>query len=170
VEPVNGRDVPVTGLSAMAYDALGDGRENDRLAVHAVDGVVDGEVWRSECYAGTFAVVGKKGVGLMVQADRVLTMTRLELFTTHGGWQADVYASDRPASDLRTAPLEAWGTPVAGLDGATARLAVELPPTRARTLMVFFTSIADVPPDDCFGERPGSRRIEVAEARLFAAP
>jgi len=158
----------VEGLVATAFDPFGDGEENDELATFLVDGQRTGSAWRTECYVGDFADIPKAGVGFVLDAGRRRSFNSLELITRQAGWRAAVYVRpDLP--DARGArDLAAWGTPAAVIDAATPVVQTTFPATDGRVMVVFFTSIAAVPVDDCFGERANSHRVEVLEAILRA--
>jgi len=161
----HGRPLEVT---ATIYDAYGDGDENDDLVALAVDGeVTDGRSWRTECYRSDFPAAGKPGVGLVLTTATPVDFTGLDLLTAQPGWTATLYVSAATGDRLRTDDLAAWGPPIVRLTGERPDVEITFPPRSGRAILLLFDSLAGVPADDCFGERPGSRRIEVIEARPF---
>ena len=151
---------------AAAYDLYGDGDENDDLVAFAVDGITsDGRSWRTECYRSDFPDVGKPGVGLILSATGPADFVGFDLVTAQPGWTASLYVGTGTGDGLRKADLATWGRPVVELVGERPEIEVTFPVQAGRAVLLLFDSLAGVPPDDCFGERPGSRRIEVIEAR-----
>ena len=157
----------LSGLTASVYDPIrGDG-ENDELARWAVDGVTTGtDVWRTDCYPGDISDMSKPGVGLVLEAAQPVAFEAITVFTLRGGWRAQIYTSQSPASELRDRDLAAWGEVVARLDADEPDVSVDLAHAQGRTLMVLFTSVAGVAADGCFGEVQNSHRVDVIEIRI----
>lgn len=77
--------VRLTAVGAL--DPEGDDRENDELATLAVDGDVT-TAWRTERYSSFF----KTGVGLVLDAGRMVKITRVELVSATPGFVAEIRA------------------------------------------------------------------------------
>ena len=82
---------------AGAYDPFGDGREHDDEASLATDGDPS-TYWRTERYHAGFADIGKKGVGLVLDARRPVTLHQLGIATDTPGFNAVVRAGNTPTS------------------------------------------------------------------------
>lgn len=152
--------------AADAFDPQGDNRtENNDRAPLAIDGD-PATIWRTECYLNPFS---KDGVGLILNLAGPAKLSRLEVDAGTGGWSADIYVADN--HDLT---LASWGQPVASHSTfePQANAVFELSGATGSQVLVWITSIQGVPLDGCFGDKPSSRRLEIAEARLFgsAAP
>lgn len=85
--------------SAQAFDPQGDGKENNQLAVLAVDGDAS-TAWRTEGYNPPGFTGDKKGVGLLLKlSDR----TEIDSITVEGsqnGWSAKVFVLDPDPPEL----------------------------------------------------------------------
>jgi hypothetical protein len=77
------RRIRLTAVGAL--DPEGDNRENDELAVLAVDGD-EATAWRTERYTSFF----KTGVGLVLDAGRPVAMKRVRLQTATPGFTAEI--------------------------------------------------------------------------------
>jgi hypothetical protein len=80
-----------------AYDPFGDGSEHGEDASKAADGVA-GTFWRTERYRAGFAEIGKKGVGLVLDAGRPVTLHQLGLVTDTPGFAAAIRAGNSASS------------------------------------------------------------------------
>jgi hypothetical protein len=80
-----------------AYDPFGDGSEHADDAPKATDGVTS-TYWRTEKYRASFAKIGKKGVGLVLDAGRPVRLHELGIVTDTPGFVAVVRAGDTTAS------------------------------------------------------------------------
>jgi hypothetical protein len=80
-----------------AFDPFGDGREHDADARLATDRAAS-TFWTTEHYRADLSTIGKKGVGLVLDAGRPVTLHELGIVTDTPGFAAVVRASDNPAS------------------------------------------------------------------------
>jgi hypothetical protein len=87
--------VELTG--AGAYDPDGDQHENDDLAPLAVDGDPS-TFWKTEHYRHAFT---KKGVGLLLDAGRRTTFSRVFVGTDSAGSSAEILLGDSPSGPFR---------------------------------------------------------------------
>ena len=86
-------EVRLAGGAASDYDPEGDNRESPEQARNAIDGVRSTN-WDTESYEGGFAGSDKSGVGLYVDAGRLIGARGLALVTGTPGFKAAVYASE----------------------------------------------------------------------------
>src|SRR5205814_466109 len=82
--PPRARAVKLTAVGA--FDPEGDGHENDDLATQAVDGD-PATFWNTEHYTHGFF---KKGVGLVLDAGRPRTITKVIVSTDSAGSRAQI--------------------------------------------------------------------------------
>jgi len=87
-KPVPPKPKPVHLTAVAAYDPEGDGHEKDELIRLASDGDV-ATAWTTETYSSWG---WKKGVGLVLDAGRPVTLTRLVVVTDEPGWRAQIRA------------------------------------------------------------------------------
>jgi hypothetical protein len=162
-----GRGEALSGITAYSYDPFADNEENDYLLGFALDGqrgADTADVWRSDCYFQD--PLPKAGFGLILEAPGSGNLAAVELITRNAGWRAEVYVSEAGASSLRTQPLESWGPIRARIDADTPTVSASLGDIEGRSVLVFFTSLADVPLQPCFSEGP-TYRVDVIEAALY---
>jgi hypothetical protein len=100
---------PVKLTGAGAYDPEGDHHENDALAPLAVDGN-PATVWKTEHYHS----FTKKGVGLLLDAGRRRTLSRVLVGTDSAGSSAQIELGDKPAGPFHAV------SPDRPLSGTTA--------------------------------------------------
>lgn len=163
------RTTVLARLTASTYDVYGDREENDELIQYAVDDQADRtKFWRTECYQSEFSEIPKPGVGLIIDTGKPVDLVGLTLLTPQTGWIADIYTSSRPSRDLTTITLEGWGPPLTSLASSTSSTQSIFEATPAQSILIFFTSLTNVEPDNCFGGRPNSRHIDLIEATVFA--
>jgi len=88
-----GGAVHLSGVTA--FDPYGDppGQEHNAAAPNATDRSAD-TYWETENYHSSFAAIGKKGVGLVLDAGREVQLHRLGIATSTPGFVADVRAGD----------------------------------------------------------------------------
>jgi serine/threonine protein kinase len=79
--------------AASDYDPEGDNSESPDAAQYAIDGSLSTN-WDTESYQGGFAGSGKSGVGLYVDAGRLIAARGLALVSGTPGFKAAVYASE----------------------------------------------------------------------------
>jgi hypothetical protein len=87
-------------LSAVtAYDPYGSppGQEHNAEAHFATDGKA-GTYWETERYYATFAEIGKRGVGLVLDAKAPVQLHELGIATATPGFTAVIRAGDLPGS------------------------------------------------------------------------
>lgn len=90
-------------LSAVgAYDPEGDGHENDDLATQAVDGD-PATFWKTEHYTHGFF---KKGVGLVLDAGRPRTISKVIVSTDSAGSRALIQVGRNPNGPFRPVSAE----------------------------------------------------------------
>jgi tRNA A-37 threonylcarbamoyl transferase component Bud32 len=92
--------VPLHGVTA--YDPYGDGHEHDADVSKATDHNA-GTYWETETYRSTFAALGKKGVGLVLDAGSAMRLRELGIATATPGFQAEIEAGDSAAGPFNDA-------------------------------------------------------------------
>ena len=102
-------DVRLGGNAASDYDPEGDNRESPDAAQNAIDG--NGSThWDTETYQGGFEGSDKSGVGLYVDAGRLITGRGLTIVTATPGFTAAVYGSETVPAGIggwtRLSPVE----------------------------------------------------------------
>jgi hypothetical protein len=93
-------EVRLGGDAASDYDPEGDNSESPEAARLAIDGVRSSN-WDTESYQGGFAGSDKSGVGLYVDAGRLIAGRGLALVTGTPGFKAAVYASETVPANLK---------------------------------------------------------------------
>jgi hypothetical protein len=93
-------EVRLGGGAANDYDPEGDNRESPEAARNAIDGIRSTN-WDTESYQGGFAGSNKSGVGLYVDAGRLMSARALALVTATPGFKAAVYASETVPLNLK---------------------------------------------------------------------
>jgi eukaryotic-like serine/threonine-protein kinase len=162
--------VALAEVDPYSYDPFAGDGENDDLLQFAVDedkALDSVDVWRSDCYLDNDPLP-KPGFGLILDALDTTSLAGLELITRNAGWQAEVYVSDAAGSALRAQPLEDLGPPRARIDADSPTVKASLEGIEGRSVLVFFTSLAGIPPQDCFGQGQ-TYRLEVIEAVLYSS-
>jgi serine/threonine protein kinase len=112
----------LVGLQADdAFDpGSGDGESDDKVPL-AVDGKAN-TAWVTEWYPGRdFKQNRKTGVGIIVKADNATKLAHLDVKTPGRDWSAQVYVSNRKASDL-----SGWGEPAGQVTGASGDTQIDL--------------------------------------------
>ena len=128
VKPASGPPARRIRLTAVgALDPEGDNRENDELAVLAVDGDT-ATAWRTERYTSFF----KTGVGLVLDAGRPVVMKRVRLQTDTPGFTAEIRAGS-----AREGPFHPLASPRLIQETTTIPLRAQ----RARYLVVWVTKL-----------------------------
>ena len=102
-------DVRLGGNAASDYDPEGDNRESPDAPQNAIDG--NGSThWDTETYQGGFEGSDKSGVGLYVDAGRLITGRGLTIVTATPGFRAAVYGSETVPAGIggwtRLSPVE----------------------------------------------------------------
>jgi hypothetical protein len=102
-------DVRLARDAASDYDPEGDNTESPDAAHNAIDGNRSTD-WSTETYQGGFEGSNKSGVGLYVDAGRMVAARGLTLVTATPGFKAAVYGSEtvpaRLAGWTRVSPVE----------------------------------------------------------------
>jgi eukaryotic-like serine/threonine-protein kinase len=85
--------------AVTAYDPYGKppGQENNADAHYATDGLAR-TFWETEQYYATFAEIGKRGVGLVLDAKHPVQLHQLGIATATPGFTAVIRAGDSPGS------------------------------------------------------------------------
>ena len=86
-------EVRLAGNAASDYDPEGDNSESPEATRLAIDGIRSTN-WDTESYQGGFAGSHKSGVGLYVDAGKVIAARALALVTATPGFKAAVYGSE----------------------------------------------------------------------------
>jgi putative peptidoglycan lipid II flippase len=152
-EPADGAGTPpapsqiVRAASVSVIDPFGDGDELSSNAILASDGD-PATAWRSENYFD--GVLGKPGVGVVLDLGRTRDVIELRLSTPNPGYELHVAVGDDPE-----ALVDAIGPPIT----AAERTRVPLEGT-GRYVLVWITSV--VPTDD-------GNRAEIGEAAVVLA-
>jgi serine/threonine-protein kinase len=84
-----GAQIHLAGVGA--YDPFGDGHEHDAQAGLATDGNLS-TGWRTESYHASLEAIGKKGVGLVLDAGRDVQLHHLGLSSPTPGFTAEIRA------------------------------------------------------------------------------
>src|SRR5215218_4460235 len=92
--------VRLSGNAASDYDPEGDNKESDDATRNAIDGN-RGTNWNTETYQGGFEGSDKSGVGIYVDAGKLLKARGLTLVTATPGFTAAVYGSETVPAKLR---------------------------------------------------------------------
>jgi eukaryotic-like serine/threonine-protein kinase len=102
---------PVHLSAVTAWDPYGDGHEHDGDAHRATDGDPS-TYWETETYRASFAAIGKKGVGLVLDAGRSRQLHQLGFTTSTPGLTAEIRAGDSQTGpfDAVVAPARTVGT------------------------------------------------------------
>jgi serine/threonine-protein kinase len=138
-KPAGLSEVRLAGGAASDYDPEGDNRESPGDTRNAIDGNPT-TIWSTETYQGGFEGNNKSGVGLYVDAGRLIAGRGLTLATSTPGFKAAVYASE-------TVPPELSGwtrvSPVATVkEDHTFRLR-----TSGRSYRYYLLWISELPPE-----------------------
>jgi len=126
--PVHQASIPISLAGVGAYDPQGDGTENDAQAVLATDGN-GATAWKSERYNASFT---KSGVGLVLDAGRIVKATHVTVTTESPGYTAEIQVGDAAKGPFVT---------VSGAKVTTPSTTFALRPQSARYLVVWITSI-----------------------------
>ncbi|HEY3962302.1 MAG TPA: protein kinase [Gaiellaceae bacterium] len=126
--------MPLHGVTA--YDPFGDGHEHDADAPKATDQSA-ATYWETETYHSTFAALGKKGVGLVLDAGSPVRLHELGIATATPGFRAQIEAGDSP-----TGPFD---DTVSQNESVTARQVFDLTANAPHRYYVVW--ITALPPD-----------------------
>jgi serine/threonine protein kinase len=140
----------LTPASAHSFDPQGDGEENEQSVGEAIDRR-DTTSWSTKRYNTREFGNLKDGVGLVVVADTVAALRRLEVRSPSRNWAAAVYVADAPRATLAD-----WGAPVDSETAIGGDAAFDLRGRRGRAVLLWITD-------------PGeANRTEVSEVVLRA--
>ena len=99
-KPAELSEVRLAGDAASDYDPEGDNKESPDAAGNAIDGSL-GTNWSTETYQGGFEGSDKSGVGLYVDAGKLIRARGLTIATAEPGFRAAVYGSETVPANLR---------------------------------------------------------------------
>jgi eukaryotic-like serine/threonine-protein kinase len=98
-KPAELSEVRLTGDAASDYDPEGDNKESSDATRNAIDGIRSTN-WNTETYQGGFEGSNKSGVGIYVDAGRLIAARGLTLATATPGFRARVYASETVPANI----------------------------------------------------------------------
>ena len=99
-KPAELSEVRLAGGAASDYDPEGDNKESPDATRNAIDGN-RGTNWNTETYQGGFEGSNKSGVGLYVDAGKLIRARGLTLVTAFPDFEAAVYGSETVPANLR---------------------------------------------------------------------
>lgn len=168
---VDGSGDPGSALTITrvdTFDPEGDGaqEENDGDVGNLTDGS-DTTTWRTERYtSANFPSQGgnKSGVGFYVVLAEPAEIRQIDLVTTAGGWDAQIYVLDAMGDGGAVpADLAGWGEPVGDVtDAPDGTVNVTVSPTSGQAVLVWFTEAA---PSRRDGEA-GKFTVEIADVTV----
>jgi len=92
-------EVRLAGDAASDYDPEGDNKESDDATRNAIDGNPTTS-WNTETYQGGFEGNDKSGVGIYVDAGKLIAARGLALVSSTPGFRARVYASETVPANI----------------------------------------------------------------------
>jgi hypothetical protein len=98
-KPAELSEVRLAGDAASDYDPEGDNKESSDATRNAIDGNRTTK-WNTETYQGGFEGSNKSGVGIYVDAGRLIAARGLTLATATPGFKARVYASETVPANI----------------------------------------------------------------------
>jgi len=129
-----GTAIHLTGVTA--YDPYGDHHEHDADAHYATDSSPS-TAWETESYRASFAAIGKKGVGLVLDAGRDVQLHQLGFSSSTPGFTAEILAGE---SEHGPFPAVVGASQVVGSDGqAQYRIATG----KHRYYVIWITRLGD---------------------------
>jgi eukaryotic-like serine/threonine-protein kinase len=99
-KPAELSEVRLAGDAATDYDPEGDNKESDDATRNAIDGNRSTN-WNTETYQGGFEGSDKSGVGIYVDAGKLIAARGLTLVTATPHFKARVYASETVPAAIR---------------------------------------------------------------------
>src|SRR5215207_4841285 len=129
--------VPLAGNAASDYDPEGDNKESDDATRNAIDGNPTTN-WNTETYQGGFEGNDKSGVGIYVDAGKLIAARGLTLATATTGFKARIYASETVP-----ARINGW-VPVSGVEQVEEDHTFRLK-TRGRKFRNYLLWITELP-------------------------
>ena len=131
----NGGGTPIAISGVGAYDPPpGDGEEHNDEAGKATDSSPS-TYWETQHYRSSFALLGKSGVGLVLDAGRSVTLHHVTVTTDTPGFTAEIQAGDSA-----TGPFQAVSDPQT-VNGQTT---FDLRDAHARYFVVWITSLGSL--------------------------
>jgi serine/threonine-protein kinase len=144
----------VTITSAVPFDPLGDGTEDNADAGNVLDGNPS-TVWSTDQY-NQFPDGAKTGVGLALSLDGDVEVQKVLVDAQQSGWGASIYVSDKPASELTS--LGDWGpVRVQGADLPTSHT-FDTGGVKGRSVLLWLTQLPT-------GSN-GQHYVQVAEVKV----
>ncbi len=143
--PAGGGKVAPHLKGVGAYDPFGDGKEHDADAPKATD-AKPASYWETESYHASFAAIGKKGVGLVLDAGRPVQLKQLGLATQTPGFTAVIRGGDSakgPFADYLSAPQRATSATQFVLHGSKHRYYLVWITSLAPRLVVRINDVSD---------------------------
>ena len=98
-KPAELSEVRLAGNAASDYDPEGDNKESDDATRNAIDGN-RGTNWNTETYQGGFEGNDKSGVGIYVDAGRLIAARGLTLVTATPGFRARILGSETVPANI----------------------------------------------------------------------
>src|SRR5918994_429426 len=141
------------------FDPEGDDAELTEDVDFAIDGNPTGTAWTTEHYSTADFGNLKNGVGLVVDAGEPVDATGVEIRSTEGGWDLEVYgaASGPPTS------LAEWGTPIGSAADVSTNEAVDVrSPGKLQHYLIWITGLA------ASTDEAGRFPVEISDVRLVA--
>jgi serine/threonine protein kinase len=139
--------------AAADFDPFGDEAESPSQVGAAIDGDPS-TAWTTESYDNRDITALKSGVGLVLSAEARGQLDRLSLTSPTNDWAASFYVADADPGSF-----EAWGEPVATLDGIGAgTVDVDLDGAEGGAVLIWITDQ---------GDGSGGDEVTIQEAVLF---
>ena len=139
--PGGGTSVTLKGVAS--YDPPpGDGREHNELIALATDGN-PATAWRTERYGAALDVIGKRGVGLVLDAGSPVALPKLAVVTDTPGFTAEILAGDAPGGPFVPVapPLVVAARSVFTPDNASISIEGSAPKAKRRYYVVWITKL-----------------------------
>ena len=154
----SGQEITIT--SATAFDPDGTGGEHNDTSSLAIDGDPSDTGWTTESYqvGPDVSLSGKPGVGLILDAGRLVAARTLAVETAESGWSATIYgAQSGPPSGAP--PGGGWTALTDSIEVTDRSQAIDLNTTvQSRYYLIWITSLS--------GHAP-SYNVEIDDAKLY---
>jgi eukaryotic-like serine/threonine-protein kinase len=133
--PANGGSTPIALSGVGAYDPPpGNGQEHDAEAPNATDGTAS-TYWETEHYRSSLASLGKRGVGLVLDAGSPETVQHLTVTSDTPGFTAEIQVGDARDGPFRT---------VSGSKVVNAQTTFDLTDAHGRYFVVWITDLGSL--------------------------